>query len=152
MWPQRPVPVDREHGVQWHGDEAHGEVRHGQGEQEVVADRLQLFVDLEADHHHGIADDGKHRQDAGDDGDDDLLRETVGAGGEVDAGRQLSEVGGVIERDEHAVNWASLGPRGPPRPAAGAASSADRARARLRTQTHGVRVSSHRITTRCDIR
>lgn len=129
MRAQRPVAVDGEHGVQRHGDQPHRKVRDRQREQKVVANGLQLLVDLEADHHHGVTDDGEHREDAGDDGDDDLLRETEGAAGEV-GGLQVREVGRVVERDEHAVNWASCRPRRHPRPG----SSADRARTRLHTQ------------------
>lgn len=87
--PQRPVPVDREHGEQGHGDEPDREVGHRQREQEVVADGLQLLVDLEGDHDHGVAHHGEHGEHAGDDGDDDLLDEAEGAGGQVGAERQV---------------------------------------------------------------
>lgn len=52
---QGPVPEDSVHCEQRHGDEADREVRDCEAEQEVVADRLQLLVDLERDHHHGVA-------------------------------------------------------------------------------------------------
>lgn len=52
---QGPVPEDCVHCEQRHGDEADSEVRDCEAEEEVVADRLQLLVDLERDHHHGVA-------------------------------------------------------------------------------------------------
>ena len=35
--------VDREH---WHGEDPDGEVRHGQGEQKVVGDCLEIFLQM----------------------------------------------------------------------------------------------------------
>lgn len=59
---QGPVAEQRGYGEEGHGDQSYGEVGHGQGEEEVVAYRLQLLVDLEGYHHHNVAyyrDDGQ---------------------------------------------------------------------------------------------
>lgn len=55
MWPQRPVAEYGGDCEQWHRDGPDGKVRDGQREEEVVADRLQLLVNLERDHHHHVA-------------------------------------------------------------------------------------------------
>jgi hypothetical protein len=72
-----PVAEDSVDGEEGHGYEADGEVGHRQTEEEVVGDRLQLLVDLEADHDHDVADD-RHEAEAGrDDADEDDLPEGV---------------------------------------------------------------------------
>lgn len=56
--PERPVAQQRGVREQRHREHADGEISDGQREQEVVADRLQLFVDFERYHHHDVANDG----------------------------------------------------------------------------------------------
>lgn len=95
MRPERPVAVDREQRVQRHRYQTNREVCDRKREEEIVAYRLQLLVDLEADHDHGVADDSGEREAGGDDEDDSLLCDAVGACGEVGAERQVGEVGVV---------------------------------------------------------
>lgn len=93
MGPERPVPVYREHREERHRYQADGEVGDREGEEKVVADGLELLVDLEADHDHGVADDCEHGEDGGDDRDDDLLGEAEGAFGEIGVELHVCEVG-----------------------------------------------------------
>ena len=65
MWSQRPVTEQGVHCEQWHGDKADREIRHCEAEQEVVADGLQLLVDFERDHHHGVAQHCDQAESAG---------------------------------------------------------------------------------------
>uniref|UniRef100_A0A182Q4T2 Uncharacterized protein n=1 Tax=Anopheles farauti TaxID=69004 RepID=A0A182Q4T2_9DIPT len=76
---ERPVPEQRRDGEQRHRDEPDREVGDREREQKVVADRLQLLVDLERDHHHDVAGDGQDAQHGRDDAEDDDLREGVGS-------------------------------------------------------------------------
>lgn len=55
---ERPVAEYGVHGEQRHGYEPDEEVGHRQAEQEVVADVLQLLVDLERHHDHYVAGHG----------------------------------------------------------------------------------------------
>lgn len=65
MLSERPVAEYGVHGEQRHGYEPDEEVGHGQAEQEVVADVLQLLVDLERHHDHYVAGHGDEAQHAG---------------------------------------------------------------------------------------
>lgn len=94
MRPQRPVAHDDGDCEERHGDEAYGEVGDGKREEKVVADGLQLLVDLKGDHDHAVADDSEHGEDGGDDGDDDHLRdaEAVGMSGRLGGRRRVAVV------------------------------------------------------------
>lgn len=65
MLSERPVAEYGVHGEQRHGYQPDEEVGHGQAEQEVVADVLQLLVDLERHHNHYVAGHGDEAQHAG---------------------------------------------------------------------------------------
>jgi len=62
---ERPVAEYGVHGEQRHGYEADEEVGQRQAEQEVVADVLQLLVDLERHHHHYVTGHGDEAEHAG---------------------------------------------------------------------------------------
>jgi len=62
---ERPVAEYGVHGEQRHGYETDEEVGQGQAEQEVVADVLQLLVDLERHHDHYVAGHGDEAEHAG---------------------------------------------------------------------------------------
>jgi len=72
---ERPVAEYGVHGEQRHGYEPDEEVGHRQAEQEVVADVLQLLVDLERHHDHYVAGHGDGAEHAGHERDEHRLRQ-----------------------------------------------------------------------------
>lgn len=100
--PQRPVTQQSGDSEEGHGDEPYGEVGHRQREEEVVADGLQLLVDLERDHHHDVAHHGHHREHGRYGADEDDLGD--GVRGLV---RSMDTVGVVHHRRVHIVTRSS---------------------------------------------
>lgn len=68
-----PVSQYRVHGEQWHGYETDEEVGQREAEQEVIADVLQLLVDLERHHDHNVAGHGDEAEHAGHESDEHRL-------------------------------------------------------------------------------
>lgn len=74
---KRPIAQYRVDGKKWHGYEANGKIGHRQTEEEVIGYGLQLFVDLEADHDHDVAEDCDDAEASRDHADGDDLPEGI---------------------------------------------------------------------------
>jgi len=81
-----PVAEYGVHGEQRHGYESDEEVGHRQAKQEVIADVLQLLVDLERHHDHYVTGHGDEAEHAGHERDEHCL-------GQRKPGLQRSAVG-----------------------------------------------------------